>query len=87
VQTLLQLDLETASPNQFSERFRAAFPGAEEVQRKSVALFLSAARDAGIKSSEYIMKNKKPHSAPTKKRNKSSGGDESQVFAGCGIVK
>ncbi len=57
---LFQLNLETATPNQFNEHFRKTYPAAEEVSRKSMTFFLSAAREADIKISPYIMKNKKP---------------------------
>jgi hypothetical protein len=65
---LFSLDLDSASPNQFNEKFRSAYGGADEVQRKSMTFFLTAAQDAGIKVSPYIMKNKKPRSGPSKKR-------------------
>ncbi len=65
---IFNLSLEAASPSQFNENFRKAYPGADAVQRKCMTFFLNAARDAQIKISPYIMKNKKPRSAPTKKR-------------------
>lgn len=65
---LFTLDLNSASPAQFNEKFRGAYLGTEDVQRKSMTFFLSAAQDAGIKVSQYIMKNKKPRSGPAKKR-------------------
>ena len=65
---LLKTNLEAASPNEFNDAFRRCYPAAEEVSRKSKTFFLNAAREAGIKISPYIMKNKKPRSAPTKKR-------------------
>ena len=57
---LFELNLETASPAQFNECFRSIYSGTDEVQRKSITFFLNAAREAGIKVSAYIMKNKKP---------------------------
>ena len=60
---LLEIKLEHATPNQFSERFRTTYSGTDEVQRKSVTFFLNAVRDAGIAISPYIMRNKKPRSA------------------------
>ncbi|HEY3916360.1 MAG TPA: DUF5343 domain-containing protein [Stellaceae bacterium] len=65
---LFQINLEAASPGQFLELFRKTYPGAEDVSRKSQTFFLNAARDAGIKISPYIMKNKKPRSTPAKRR-------------------
>jgi hypothetical protein len=65
---LFSINLEGASPGQFLELFRKTYPGAEDVSRKSQTFFLNAARDAGIKISQYIMKNKKPRTAPAKKR-------------------
>lgn len=76
-QPIFQLNLETASPSQFNEAFRRAYPGTDEVQRKCITFFLSAANDAQIKISAYIMKNKKPRTGPAKKRVKSNGNGRS----------
>lgn len=65
---LFRINLETASPKEFNEEFRRAYPAADEVSRKSITFFLNAAREAGIKISPYVMKNKKPRSGPAKKR-------------------
>src|SRR6266702_3996579 len=76
---LSKINLEGASPGQFVEIFRKAYPGTEDVSRKSQTFFLNAAREAGIKISQYIMKNKKPRTAPNKKRvpkvSKNNGSD------------
>jgi hypothetical protein len=68
---VFEIGLATASPGQFNERFRSAFGGAENVQRKSMTFFLNAARDAQIEISEHITKNKKPRSAGTTGRRRS----------------
>jgi len=60
---LFEIGLDTASPAQFYERYRATFPGAEDVIRKSATFFLNAAREAKIEISEHITRNKKPRSA------------------------
>ena len=65
---LFRINLETASPSQFNERFRAVYPGTDDVQRKSMTFFLNAAQDAGVKISPYILKNKKPRAASGRKR-------------------
>lgn len=65
---LFTLNLETATPSQFNERFKQAYPGADDVQRKSMTFFLNAAKEAKIPVSGYLMKNKKPRSSPAKKR-------------------
>ena len=65
---LFKINLEAASPGQFLELFRSTYPGTEDVSRKSQTFFLNAAREAGIKISPYIMKNKKPRTTPNKKR-------------------
>jgi hypothetical protein len=65
---IFALNLETASPAQFNERFRTAFPAKEETLRKCITFFLNGAREAGIGISPFIMKNKKPRSSPAKKR-------------------
>jgi hypothetical protein len=67
-QPIFQLQLETASPNQFNDKFRAAYPAEGDTFRKCVTFFLNAARDAGIPISAYIMRNKKPRTVSTKKR-------------------
>ncbi len=65
---LFSLNLETASPSQFNELFGKTYPGTDDVKRKSITFFLNAARDAGIKISPYIEKNKKPRATPAKKK-------------------
>jgi hypothetical protein len=65
---LFGLNLETASPSQFTELFRREYPGTEDVSRKAMTFFLNAARDAEIKISPYILRNKKPRSNGTKRR-------------------
>lgn len=70
--SLLQMNLETASPSQFTEAFRREYPGTEEVSRKQMTFFLNAAREAEIKISPYILRNKKPRSNGGKKRSRAS---------------
>jgi hypothetical protein len=65
---LLQMNLETASPSQFTEAFRREYPATEDVSRKQMTFFLNAAREAEIKISPYILRNKKPRTNGTKKR-------------------
>jgi Family of unknown function (DUF5343) len=65
---LYELDLKAASPSQFSEKFIKTYPGEGSTSRKSMTFFLTAAKDAQIEVSPYIMQNKKPRSGPTKKR-------------------
>lgn len=65
---LLALNLDTASPSQFTELFRREYPAAEEVGRKAMTFFLNAARDAEIKISPYILRNKKPRTNGNKRR-------------------
>lgn len=62
------LELETASASQFEGLFAKTYPGAASVQRKAVTFFLNAASEAQIKLSPYITKNRKPRSAPTRRR-------------------
>jgi hypothetical protein len=76
---IFKMDLETASPGQFSERFRATYPGADAVLQKSTTFFLNAVREANIKVSPYIMKNKKPRSGPAKKRAAKTNGERGGV--------
>lgn len=84
---IFSLNLQSCSPGQFMEKFKASYQGADEVIRKSVTFFLNAASDAQIPISNFIMKARKPRSAPTKKRQRiatarhgenSSGDDEGE---------
>lgn len=50
------------------EKFKASYQGADDVVRKSVTFFLNAANDAKIPISSFIMKARKPRSAPSRKR-------------------
>ncbi|TPM27177.1 DUF5343 domain-containing protein [Mesorhizobium sp. B2-3-5] len=59
---VFSLNLQTASPNQFTETFRGAYPCEGDTLRKSMTFFLNAAREAQIPVSMFIMKNKKPRS-------------------------
>jgi hypothetical protein len=59
---IFAIDLETATPSQFSATFRKAFPAADAVVQKCVTFFLYAAADAGMKISGRILKGRKPRS-------------------------
>jgi hypothetical protein len=63
---LFELNLENATPGQFSNRFRREYPGSEDVQRKSVAFFLNAVRDTSFPISKFIMPNRKQHNGSKK---------------------
>jgi hypothetical protein len=65
---IFELNLATCSPSQFIERFKQSYSGAEDVTRKSITFFLNAASEAKIPVSSFIMKARKPRSAPSKKR-------------------
>src|SRR5229473_5969390 len=69
---LLQMNLETASPSQFTEAFRREYPATEDVSRKQMTFFLNAAREAEIKISPYILRNKKPRTNGVKRRARSN---------------
>lgn len=71
---LFKMNLETVTSSQFNEAFRTAYPGADDSSRKAVTFFLNAVREAEIKVSHYLMKNKKPRSGPTKRRTKAANG-------------
>lgn len=62
------LNLETATPGQFTERFSASFDGEGDTLRKAITFFVNAVREAQIPISSYIMKNKKPRSGANRKR-------------------
>lgn len=76
---VFRLDLQSASPNQFTETFRRAYPAKDEVLRKCITFFLNAARESDIAISPYIMKNKKPRSAPTRRRGGRPNGGAGQT--------
>lgn len=65
---VFKLNLETATPGQFTERFSDSFDGEGDTQRKAITFFINAVREAQIPISAYIMKNKKPRSGAGKKR-------------------
>lgn len=66
---IIALNLETATPSQFDEVFRRTYAGTDEVGRKSKTFFLTAAQEAGIKISPYILKGRKSATrGPTIKR-------------------
>jgi hypothetical protein len=65
---MFAIDLEAATPSQFNEAFRRAFPAADAVVQKCVTFFLNAANDAGVKVSGRVLKGRKPRSAPLQRR-------------------
>jgi Family of unknown function (DUF5343) len=69
---LLSLKLESVSPAQFHETFRRSYAGEGDTSRKSISFFLSAAADAKIPISSYLLKNKKPRNGATKRKVKNA---------------
>lgn len=65
---LMAVNLAVATPNQFNDHFRALYPVEGDTVRKAQTFFLSAAKEAGVGISPYIMKNKKPRTAPTRRK-------------------
>jgi hypothetical protein len=65
---IFKLNLATATPALLYDTFKDAYAGEGDTLRKSITFFLNAAADAQIQISPYITKNKKPRSAPTKRR-------------------
>jgi len=57
---MFAIDLEAATPSQFNEAFRKAFPAADAVVQKCVTFFLYAAGDAGVTVSGRVLKGRKP---------------------------
>jgi len=64
---LFDLNLASASPNQFTEKFRASFPAEGDTLRKAMTFFLNATRETKIVVSPLVMSGKKPRSNGTKK--------------------
>ena len=56
--SVIQIGLENATASQFVEAFKA-FPGADEVRRRSEVFFLNAAKDAGLPISKRISAQKR----------------------------
>lgn len=65
---IFELNLATCSPSQFISKFKDEYDGADEVIRKSLTFFLNAARDADIALSPFLLKARKPRSAPAKRK-------------------
>lgn len=65
---IFALNLETATPGQFTEKFGTVFDGEGDTLRKAITFFVNAVREAKIPISNYIMKNKKPRAPSAKKR-------------------
>jgi hypothetical protein len=65
---IFNLNLENASPAQFSNQFKNSYKGTEDVMRKCITFFLNAVNEAKIPISTYLTKNRKPRTGPTKKR-------------------
>jgi hypothetical protein len=57
---LMGIGLECATQGHFSDTFKKAFPGTDAVMQKCATFFLYAARDAGIKISDRVLKGRKP---------------------------
>jgi hypothetical protein len=70
---IFELNLETASPAQFTERFKNVYGIEGDTLRKCITFFVNGVREAQIPISSYIIKNKKPRSGPTKKRTTKNG--------------
>lgn len=67
-QPIVGLDLQAATPGQFSSIFRSSYPATDETQRKCMTFFLNAAREAGISISPYILKGTKPRAPLVRRR-------------------
>lgn len=65
---LVDSNLSAATPAQFNDRFRALYPAEGDTLRKCMTFFLSAANEAGIPISPYIMKNKKPRTVTVRRK-------------------
>jgi len=79
---IFELNLKSCSPNQFMEKFKATYSGAEDVTRKSVTFFLNASADAQIPISSFIMSARKPRSATVKRRVPKSSGTRTEEHEG-----
>ncbi|MGO8053514.1 DUF5343 domain-containing protein [Rhizobium leguminosarum] len=60
---VFRVNLQSATPSEFNEAFRQAYPAKENVLRKCTAFFLNAVRESGTDVSARIMKNSKPRAA------------------------
>jgi Family of unknown function (DUF5343) len=73
---LFKLQLQSASPSEFNEAFKKAYPCEGDTLRKGVTFFLNAGREAGISFSPFLLANAKPRSGPTKRRARQNGSKE-----------
>ncbi|PBB84588.1 DUF5343 domain-containing protein [Mesorhizobium sp. WSM3876] len=69
---VFRVNLERATPSEFNEAFRQAYPAKENVLRKCTAFFLNAVRESGTEVSPRILKNSKPRSTNGTARKKPS---------------
>lgn len=76
--SIVALNLQSATPSQFSSTFNSNFSGEGETARKGMTFFLNAALEAKMPVSPYIMKNKKPRvgASRARKRQASKAGAE-----------
>ena len=65
---MFKLNLEKATPGEFSEHFAKSFEGDGDTLRKAMTFFTNALRESGTPVSAYILKNKKTRTAGPKKR-------------------
>jgi Family of unknown function (DUF5343) len=82
---VLELALESATPEQLTKEFEQHFPGTNNVLRKSRTFFLHGAREAGIDLSPYLRATIKPRAdAPnrglhSRSRNSQTGSPPSRA--------
>jgi len=57
---MFRLPLESISPQEFNDAFKAAYPCEGGTLRKSVTFFINAAREAGVGISPFLTKGAKP---------------------------
>jgi hypothetical protein len=71
---LMLMNLATATPSQFNDRFKELYPAEGDTLRKCMTFFLSAAKEADVSISPYIMRNKKPRTVLVKRKPKPKEG-------------
>jgi len=65
---MFRLPLESISPQEFNDAFKAAYPCEGGTLRKSVTFFINAAREAGVGISPFLTKGAKPRSGPVRRK-------------------
>ena len=74
---IFELNLLTAIPSQFNEKFQATYTGEGDTLRKAITFFLNAAGEAGIPLGQFLTKGKKTRRVGQRRRTSKTSTSES----------